>query len=348
MKKKLIGFAVAFTLTMVVAMPSIADTTATGSENQDQYSMDLAQKGLKRKTTAMCILKDMVDSGKNGYGSFVDPSISKLGKVKALDSAVPLGLFLGAKCVVVIPGDKSVGLAGYGLNYGAGVSLCRDEDGNFGEPKFVKLEGGSYGFQVGAKSTDRILLFMNPNAEKTLDEPSVKLGANASAAAGPLGRDAEANLTVDGHLRLQDEVLGYSHLEGLYAGVSLTGAVLKPDTKMTQAVQGEEVSPGLFEKIGHGIGGWFHHKNKHQDPVREQDKKIAEQKALDVCDKAVDLVYDMPGMNAAVNRASAQDAQAVANSSAVMKPQAPAATTGDQDDSDNSSLSGMQSGQLNQ
>lgn len=233
---------------------AFADSCVQANGQQDSYSIGLAKKGLKRQKKAEALLNKISDDAEKAMDSN-SKHPGKLEKVRIADEAIPAFLLEKAKCVVIIPGEKSIGFAGYGIDYGAGISVCRNSDGELGKSSFVKIKGGVLGPQFGGKSTDRVLLFMNSDSDQILQKPSLKLGADVAVAAGPLGRD----LAADTNLHLEDEVLSYSHTKGLYAGATLDGAVLQPDKKMTEAVEGLKVKRGFFERIGHKIAGVFHH-----------------------------------------------------------------------------------------
>src|SRR5690242_16491937 len=141
------------------------------------------------------------------------------------DKGIPQELLDEAVCVGIVPSELKVALV-LGGTYGRGVLVCRKGgNGPWGAPSFFTLGAGSVGFQIGGKSTDVVFLVMNPEGAKKLVADSVKLGAEVSAAAGPVGRSA----TGATDLQLHAEILSYSRSRGLFAGVSLDGAVMKQD-----------------------------------------------------------------------------------------------------------------------
>ena len=153
---------------------------------------------------------------------------------------IPHELLAKAKCVVVLP---SVVKAAFivGGTYGRGAMVCRngnDFTGTWGTPAMYVLEGGSFGFQIGGEATDFVLLIMNERGASSLLHSKVKLGGDLSVAAGPVGRSAEANTDAP----LRSEVLTYSRSRGLFAGVSLEGASVRPDNEGDQALYGRKVS----------------------------------------------------------------------------------------------------------
>jgi len=163
-----------------------------------------------------------------------------LKEVLQLKSGIPVSLLQRAECVVVIPSTLKFAI-GVGGSYGRGVMTCRggpEFRGPWSAPSMIALGGGSFGFQGGGQATDFVLLLMNPRAASSILTSKVKLGANASAAAGPLGRETAA--ATDAFLRA--EILTYSRARGLFAGVSLEGSTLRPDNRANRKLYGKEVS----------------------------------------------------------------------------------------------------------
>lgn len=158
----------------------------------------------------------------------------------APDKDVPAELWDKAECVAVIPNVKKAAFI-FGGEYGKGVLACRDKTAPTGwtAPSFMTLAKGSVGFQIGGQSADLVLLVMNDNGVKHLLEDKVALGAEASLAAGPVGRDARAMTDA----QLKAEILSYSRAQGLFAGIDLTGGVLKPDTEANENTYGKGIRP---------------------------------------------------------------------------------------------------------
>jgi SH3 domain-containing YSC84-like protein 1 len=153
---------------------------------------------------------------------------------------IPQELLEKAECVIVIPSMTKLAI-GIGGSYGRGAMVCRSGktfDGPWGAPAMYSLEGGSFGLQLGGESTDLVLLVMNDRGTHALLNSKVKLGGNASAAAGPKGRNVEAS--TDASMRA--EILSYSRSRGLFAGVSLDGTSLRPDDEATKQVYGRKLS----------------------------------------------------------------------------------------------------------
>src|ERR1700678_1593901 len=152
------------------------------------------------------------------------------------DQAIPSDLLGSAKCIAIIPGDKKFAFV-FGGSYGRGVASCRTGHG-WSAPMFVAIDGGSVGYQIGGSSTDLVMLFMNDHALQTLLGKKFKLGGDASVAAGPVGRSAAAGTD----LKLNAEILSYSRSKGIFAGVSLDGAVVQADKSGDQALYGDNVT----------------------------------------------------------------------------------------------------------
>jgi lipid-binding SYLF domain-containing protein len=151
------------------------------------------------------------------------------------DKGIPHDLLESAKCIAIIPGDKKFAFI-FGGSYGRGVATCRTSHG-WSAPMFVAIDGGSVGYQIGGSSTDIVMLFMNDRALHSLLSDKFKLGADASVAAGPVGRSAAAGTD----LKLNAEILSYSRSKGIFAGVSLDGAVVQADKSGDQAFYGPNV-----------------------------------------------------------------------------------------------------------
>ena len=155
------------------------------------------------------------------------------------EKSIPQDLLDKAVCVGVIPSEKKFAL-GVGGSFGRGALVCRrGGNGRWGPPSMFTVGGGSFGLQLGGEATDIVFIVMNPKGAQKLVQSSVKLGADASAAGGPVGRRAEGATD----LQLHAEVLSYSRSRGLFAGVSLEGAVLKQDDDANQRLYGRAIAP---------------------------------------------------------------------------------------------------------
>jgi len=151
------------------------------------------------------------------------------------DKGIPQSILAGAACVVVVPHYKKGALV-IGAQYGQGVATCRTDHG-WSAPVFVKLEGGSFGWQIGGQSTDLILVAMNRDGLQHMLHNKFKIGADASASAGPVGRNAQAGTD----WKLNAEFLTYSRSRGLFAGLDLDGTVLSQNEDDTRTVYGANV-----------------------------------------------------------------------------------------------------------
>ena len=154
------------------------------------------------------------------------------------DKGIPQDLLNKAQCIVVVPGLKK-GAFIVGGKYGKGFVNCRKEGGEgWTAPAAVRVEGGSVGFQIGASETDVVLLVMNDRGMKHLLSDKFTIGGDATAAAGPIGRDASAQTDAMMHA----EMLSYSRSRGLFAGISLEGATLRPDEESNRELYGHDAT----------------------------------------------------------------------------------------------------------
>jgi len=155
--------------------------------------------------------------------------------MNAPDQGIPQDLLKSVKCIAIIPGELKFAFI-FGGNYGRGLVTCRTGHG-WSAPMFLAIDGGSVGYQIGGSSTDLVMLFMNDHALQSLLSDKFKLGADASVAAGPVGRTTAAGTDV----KLTAEILSYSRAKGLFAGVALDGAVVQADKSGDKAMYGENV-----------------------------------------------------------------------------------------------------------
>jgi SH3 domain-containing YSC84-like protein 1 len=154
------------------------------------------------------------------------------------DKGIPHDLFDKARCIVIIPGVKKAAFI-VGGKYGRGFVSCRrDGAGRFGAPGAVRIEGGSYGLQIGGSSTDVFMLIMNARGMRKLLSDKFTIGGEAEAAAGPVGREASARTDV----MLHAEILSWSRSRGLFAGLSLEGSTLRPDESENEKLYGTKIS----------------------------------------------------------------------------------------------------------
>jgi lipid-binding SYLF domain-containing protein len=180
--------------------------------------------------------------------------------MRAADKGIPQDLIDKAHCVIVVPGMKKAGFI-FGAKYGRGFAACRRSGGSgWSAPAAMRVEGGSVGFQIGASETDVVLLVMNDGGMKRLLSDKFTIGGEATAAAGPVGRDASAQTDA----MMKAEMLSYSRSRGLFAGISLEGATLRPDeetnrelygraTTNREILTGDFKTPAVAEKFEHSL-----------------------------------------------------------------------------------------------
>lgn len=194
--------------TLFVVTPLFADVARAADESKDN----------DRLRNSGTVLKEILDVPDN----------------------IPQGLLDKADCVVVFPSVLKAAFI-VGGSYGRGAMTCRtgeDFSGPWGAPTMMALEGGSFGFQIGGQATDFVLLVMNESGARGILASKVKLGGDASVAAGPVGRDSSAETDAT----LRSEILSYSRARGLFAGVSLEGSTIRPDNGDNTRVYGRKVS----------------------------------------------------------------------------------------------------------
>ncbi len=151
------------------------------------------------------------------------------------DSSIPNELLESARCIAIIPSEMNAAFI-FGARYGKGVAMCDTAHG-WSAPVFLTVGGGSFGFQIGGSSTDVVMIFRNREGLRRLLSDKFKIGADASAAAGPVGRYASAATDLEMHA----EILTYARSRGVFVGVSLDGAVVEPDRSGDHALYGEHV-----------------------------------------------------------------------------------------------------------
>ena len=196
-----------FSSIVLVALPLLAGMASASDQTKDE----------ERLRNAGTVLKEILD----------------------VPDSIPQDLLDKADCVVVFPSVLKAAFI-VGGSYGRGAMSCRKGEnfrGSWGAPTMMALEGGSFGFQIGGEATDFVLLVMNERGASGILASKVKLGADASVAAGPVGRDASA----DTDATLRAEILSYSRARGLFAGVSLEGSTIRPDNGDNRRVYGKEI-----------------------------------------------------------------------------------------------------------
>jgi len=199
----------------VISMRALIGTLVLGLAANSAVAGDLSTKEVNRVREAATVLRE----------------------IHAVpDKDVPQDLWDKAECVIVVPGLKKAAFV-IGGEYGKGLMSCR-HDGEWGAPVFMQVGKGSWGLQIGAQSIDLVLLVMNTSGVEKMLRNKVTLGAEASIAGGPVGRDARAATDA----QMKAEILSYSRTQGLFAGVNLSGGVVKPDIDDNTDLYGSNLS----------------------------------------------------------------------------------------------------------
>ncbi len=207
------------------AHQNAADQNQNAADQEKADAKDAKDEGNKSAEEHDKVLARMDDSSK---------ILNEL--LGAPDKGIPDDVFKSAKCVAVVPSMVKGGFV-FGAEHGRGVATCRTANHDWSAPAFFVITGGSWGLQIGVQAADLVLLIMNQQGMNDLLSAKFKLGANGSVAAGPVGREAAASTD----WKLKSEVLTYSRTRGLFAGLTLSGAVIKQDDDATRALYGREV-----------------------------------------------------------------------------------------------------------
>ncbi len=192
-----------------------------------------------------CVLPVM---GQNKENERIDEAGTVMKEILGMPDGIPKDLLDKAECIVIYPSVKKAAFV-VGGSYGRGLITCRkgeDFSGSWSAPAMFALEGGSFGFQIGAEATDFVLLVMNESGARSVLSSKVKLGGDASIAAGPVGRAASAETDIV----LNAEILSYSRAKGLFAGVSLEGSTVRSDDGANKALYGKELSAKDIVRLG--------------------------------------------------------------------------------------------------
>src|SRR5271166_4967649 len=187
-----------------------------------------------------CVLPVMAEDKEEKVEERIKQSAIVLKEILAMPDGIPKDLLNKSYCVVIYPSVKKAAFI-VGGSYGRGLITCRkgrNFSGSWSAPAMFALEGASVGFQIGGQETDFVLLVMNDSGANSIMSSKVKLGADASAAAGPVGRDTSAETDVV----MKAEILSYSRAQGLFAGVSLEGSTLRSDDAANRILYGKELS----------------------------------------------------------------------------------------------------------
>src|SRR3982075_1599009 len=207
-----------------------------------------SRKYLLALTTIALFLSSLTwaadDKDESDINKRIDSAANVLNEIMATpDKAIPDSIMSDARCIAVIPSMIKIAI-GIGGNHGKGVATCRTANG-WSAPAPIAITGGSWGLQLGGQAVDVVMVIMNDQGMQHLLSSKFKLGADASAAAGPVGRDATAGTDV----KLRAEVLTYSRTRGLFAGIDLSGAVINQDQDSTRTLYGKMIP---FETILNG------------------------------------------------------------------------------------------------
>jgi lipid-binding SYLF domain-containing protein len=196
----------------------------------------LALAAMSLICTSLTWAADDKDKDQSDIDKRIDQSAKVLSEIMATpDKAVPDKIMNEAKCIAVVPSMVKIAV-GFGGNHGKGVATCRTEHG-WSAPAPITVAGGSWGLQLGGQAVDLVMIVMNDQGMEHLLSSHVKLGADASAAAGPVGRDATAGTDI----KMRAEVLTYSRTRGLFAGIDLSGSSISQDKDETRLLFGKMV-----------------------------------------------------------------------------------------------------------
>jgi lipid-binding SYLF domain-containing protein len=198
---------------------------------------------------AVCALPLLAEDKEMKETDRIQASADVLKQVLATpDKGIPQGLLDKADCVIIYPSVKKAAFI-VGGSYGRGVITCRRGatfNGSWSAPAMFALEGGSFGLQIGAQATDFVLLVMNESGAKSVLSSKVKIGADASAAAGPVGRTTSAETDIV----MKAQILSWSRAQGLFAGVSLEGSTMRSDDGGNKALYGKDLSATQIVRQG--------------------------------------------------------------------------------------------------
>ena len=229
---------------MIFAQDSTTSSTSTTTSDQDAQAQRDAHNAAASQDANMAAQdkSDAKDASTKG-GEQRDKVLARLDDsskilnelLGAPDNGIPDDVFKSAKCVAVVPSMVKGGFV-FGAEHGRGVATCRTDKG-WSAPAMFVITGGSWGAQIGAQAVDLVMLIMNERGMNDLLSSKFKLGGNGSVAAGPVGRDASASTD----WKMRAEVLTYSRTRGLFAGLTLDGAVIKQDDDSTGALYGHQV-----------------------------------------------------------------------------------------------------------
>jgi lipid-binding SYLF domain-containing protein len=213
-------------------------------------SIEIEGESMRRTVVALSLMGLMVlpAFGQDKEADRVVAAGTVISEIMNVPDDIPQSVIDKADCVVVLPSVLKAAFI-VGGSYGRGVLTCRSGRnfrGPWSAPSMMALEGASFGFQLGGQATDFVLLLMSPTSASNILKSKVKIGGDASAAAGPVGRNASAETDVT----LRAEILSYSRARGLFAGISLAGSTLRPDNDGNKKLYGKDVTADaiVFDK----------------------------------------------------------------------------------------------------
>jgi lipid-binding SYLF domain-containing protein len=219
---------------------STDNSTTTSQQTQSDQHKDAAAQDANMADQEKADAKNANTKGgeeRDKVLARLDDSSKILNELLAApDKGIPQDVYKSAKCVAIVPSMVKGGFV-FGAEHGRGVATCRLPNGDWSAPAMFVITGGSWGLQIGAQGVDLVMLIMNQQGMNDLLSSKFKLGANGSVAAGPVGRDADASTD----WKMKAEVLAYSRTRGLFAGLTLDGAVIKQDDDSTRALYGRTV-----------------------------------------------------------------------------------------------------------
>lgn len=193
----------------------------------------------------LCLVMPIVAKADDADTQRITDSGNVLKELLNAENGIPRDLLNKAECVIILPSVKKGGLI-IGAQYGKGLMTCRSGDnfsGKWSAPIMMQSSGGSFGLQAGGEATDFVVLVMNDGGARAVMKGKAKLGADASVAAGPVGRDAEASTNAS----MNAQMLSYSRTKGVFGGLSLSGTSLGPDSGANEKVYGKKIDgPEIF------------------------------------------------------------------------------------------------------
>jgi SH3 domain-containing YSC84-like protein 1 len=223
---------------------NLSDELINSIEEVKEMRMNRQLRSSYSWTVMLAVLLGLMPAFARAADADMDERITASGNVlKELlgsDHGIPLSVLNKAECVIVLPSVKKGGFI-IAAQYGRGVMTCRggkNFDGTWGAPVMMQSSGGSFGLQAGGQSTDFVILVMNDKGARAVAHGKAKLGADASVAAGPVGRDAEASTNAG----MGAQMLSYSRSQGVFGGLSLSGTSLGPDGGANEKVYGKKIS----------------------------------------------------------------------------------------------------------